>query len=1255
MAKILVVDDVAENRDLVATLLQYRGHTVVQAADGIQALEVLREQRPELVVCDILMPTMDGYEFVRRMREDPLVRETQVIFYTATFLEREAQVLAAACGVSQVLTKPCEPEDIFAAVAQALARDDRGEPQAGTQEFDQEHLRLVTDKLVQKADELHHANQRLAALTELSLQLASEHDPELLLDKFCRGVRALFGARVAVLAVKDGQDADRTRVFASGLPPEEMRGWEGFPLDRALAEDLLARRRSRRFSAAGAEQALAQSLAAHFPAARHGVLAPIVSLEHGYGWVLLIDKLGADGFSADDERTLAVQAAQAGRIYENGSLYAKVQQQVAQLQVQAAERERADLLLRLEHAVARALADAPDRLGGLQAVLRIVCESQQWELGRYWQVDEAGDVLRVAAFWSAPEVASAGIDQDVHSLALRRGQGLAGHVWKSGEPLWVPDLLNDPRLVQKAVLRATGAVSASLFPVASEGRLLGVLSFLVRAARAPDDRLQASARVVGNQLGQFLQRKRAEAALLASERFSRSTLDSLVEHVCVLDGAGRIVAVNLAWQRSASGEGGDPLRAPQGENYLVACEQAQDRGARDGQALAAGIRDVLAGRQAVFTIEYGSHEPRPRHWFIARASRFAGEGPVHVVVAHENITERKETEERVRRLQRVSTVLSDINSLIVRVNDRDELFREACRIAVETGRFIKAWIGLIGRDPWRLDIVAGHGDGIDADYFRQAGASMQRHLAEKGFWFEQIVARRQAIVENDVEGSSWMVMRDTAVATGSRALATLPLVVEEQTVGVLVLHAGQAGVFDAQECQLLAELAGDLAFAMDHLAKAEQINRLAYYDALTGHANAMLFNERLAQYLSTAAAGQRSLALAVVDIERFKSINDTLGRHVGDELLRQAADRIAAGAGERSRVARIGPDQFAVVFLDVTTEIEVARMLAEFYQACFGPAFAIGASPLRVAAKIGVALYPGDGTEVEALYRNAEVAARRAKAATERVLFYDARMTESIAEKLALEHRLRDALHDDRFVLHYQPKVDCVSHRVESVEALIRWQDPEFGLVPPAKFIPLMEETGLIVEVGAWALRRAAQERKAWLEQGLAAPRIAVNVSAIQLRRSDFVSMVEAALHLGAATPGIDIEITESVIMEDMEGTIAKLKILRAQGLDIAIDDFGTGYSSLAYLTRLPVQLLKIDRAFISMMLADSDTRTLVATMISLAHALRMKVVAEGVETQEQADLLQLLRCDQLQGYLVSRPLPAAELLAWLGQHGAGA
>jgi EAL domain-containing protein (putative c-di-GMP-specific phosphodiesterase class I) len=316
---------------------------------------------------------------------------------------------------------------------------------------------------------------------------------------------------------------------------------------------------------------------------------------------------------------------------------------------------------------------------------------------------------------------------------------------------------------------------------------------------------------------------------------------------------------------------------------------------------------------------------------------------------------------------------------------------------------------------------------------------------------------------------------------------------------------------------------------------------------------------------------------------------------------------------------------------------------------CFGEPFRLeNGTELRLSVRGGIALSPRDGSDFETLHRNAEAALKKAKASGERLVFYAGHMTEKVAEKLSLENKMRLALDRDEFVLHYQPTVDLELRRVAGVEALIRWRNPELGLVPPMDFIPLLEETGMILEAGAWAMRRAALDHRGWAERGLAAPRVSINVSAIQLRKRDFVQTVQAALAEDAKSPGLDLEITESLLMEDIEENIRKLAAVRDLGVGIAVDDFGTGYSSLRYLARLPVQTVKIDRSFIVTMLKDSNTMTLVSTIISLAHSLSLRVIAEGVDSEEQAMVLRAMKCDQMQGYLISRPLPLAELQAFL-------
>ncbi len=612
-----------------------------------------------------------------------------------------------------------------------------------------------------------------------------------------------------------------------------------------------------------------------------------------------------------------------------------------------------------------------------------------------------------------------------------------------------------------------------------------------------------------------------------------------------------------------------------------------------------------------------------------------------------DITARKESEARIHRLHRVYAVLSGINALIVRVHDRDELFQGACRIAVGAGQFPMAWVGVVDSETKRVKPVAWGGEA--EEFLASAPLSMSQSRAVGRGMSGSAIEEKKAVVANDIQNDPRAQMKEHCKERGISSLVMLPLVVHGEGMGVLALYAKEVGFFDDEEMKLLLELAGDISFALDHIAKADKLDYLAYYDSLTGLANRTLFHERLVQYVIAAQTEKSRLAIAVVDVDRFKIINDSLGRQAGDELLRQVAERIEGHAGP-IRLGRISADRFAIVRTGVSSESEVARLIEQWLAECFGPPYTVSGTELRVSAKAGVALFPNDGQDADALFQNAEAALKKAKATGERYLFHTQQMTERIGEKLALENKLRQALEKEEFVLHYQPKVDTATRRVDSVEALIRWQSPELGLVPPMQFIPLLEETGLILEVGAWALGRAVVDHRTWTEQGLPAPRVSVNVSAVQLRKRDFVATVEEAIMAGSIPPGIDLEITESLVMEDIEANMKKLEAVRVLGVSIAIDDFGTGYSSLGYLAKLPVHSLKIDRSFIITMLKDPAIMTLVSTIISMAHSLRLKVVAEGVDAEEQADELDRLGCDQLQGYLFSKPLPFDDMTALLGR-----
>ncbi len=330
----------------------------------------------------------------------------------------------------------------------------------------------------------------------------------------------------------------------------------------------------------------------------------------------------------------------------------------------------------------------------------------------------------------------------------------------------------------------------------------------------------------------------------------------------------------------------------------------------------------------------------------------------------------------------------------------------------------------------------------------------------------------------------------------------------------------------------------------------------------------------------------------------------------------------------------------------------MAHILDQTLLCIHGQAFEIEGKELRVAAKAGVAMFPADGADAATLLRNADAALEKAKRSDDSYLFYAAEFNARVVEKLTLENKLRRALENGDLTLHYQPKIELKQRRISGMEALMRWSDPDNGPIPPVLFIPILEETGLILEAGRWALERAIADSRQWQSKGLHAPRVSVNVSAIQLRHKDFVDVVKRALDSGGGMAGgLELEITESLIMQDIEANIRKLQAVRDMEVEVSVDDFGTGYSSLSYIAKLPINALKIDRAFIINMASNPDDLSIVSTIVSLGHSLSLRIVAEGVETEEQAKLLRLLKCDEFQGYLFSPAVSAEKIESLLKEN----
>ncbi|MBP1931674.1 putative bifunctional diguanylate cyclase/phosphodiesterase [Ammoniphilus resinae] len=433
----------------------------------------------------------------------------------------------------------------------------------------------------------------------------------------------------------------------------------------------------------------------------------------------------------------------------------------------------------------------------------------------------------------------------------------------------------------------------------------------------------------------------------------------------------------------------------------------------------------------------------------------------------------------------------------------------------------------------------------------------------------------------------------------------------------------------------------------------EMIKYMAYHDSLTQLPNRNLFNERLKQALANAERNEANVAVLFIDLDRFKVINDSLGHAFGDLLLKSVSHRLQGCLREYDTIARQGGDEFTVILYDCSQES--AKIVAERMISELAYPFVLNNHEVTISPSIGISLYPIDGTNPDTLIRNADRAMYQAKdQGKNNYQFYEKDMEAQYTKRLKLENDLRKALARKEFVLYYQPQVDIRNHEVIGVEALIRWNHPETGFISPAEFIPLAEETGLIVPIGEWVLYTACLQNKAWQDAGFNPMRMSVNLSARQFRQADIDVLVARVLKETGLDPQyLDLEITENMSMFDVDMTTEILQKLKRLGVSISIDDFGTGYSSLNYLKRFPIDSLKIDQSFVHDIHSDTDDAAIVKAILAMAHSLDLKVVAEGVETERQLSFLKEQRCDQAQGYYFNRPLSAEHLESMLMKQGA--
>ena len=729
---------------------------------------------------------------------------------------------------------------------------------------------------------------------------------------------------------------------------------------------------------------------------------------------------------------------------------------------------RDEQLLRLEHSVARTLAESEHASAALKTVMQAVCETQNWECGQYWRLDPEAGVLRFGEFWSVPNAAIARFIEGSRDVTFRPGVGLAGGACQSGEPIWVPDVRDDPRVLRKAITRETGMHGAFVFPVIAEGKVIGVFTYSSREVRKPDERLLQAVRVIGSQIGQFLQRKHSEEVLRESEARFRALTE---------------LSSDWYWE-----------------------QDAEFRFTRfEGRAMAKGNERIVPN--------------------------------------------------------------------------------------------------FLGKRRWELD-----------------------HEAEGGW------EAHRAVLEAHQPFRDLIV--NSPLPDGGRRYVSLSGEPMYATDG---RFTGYRGVGQDITERKRAE---------------ERIQYLATHDGLTALPNRVMFSQLLNLAIQSARRYERNFAVLFIDLDRFKIINDTLGHEAGDMLLKEIATRLRHVLRSSDIVARLGGDEFVVLVQEVNEQDQVAIVARKILSAVLKP-IVLGGQDCRVTASIGVALHPSAGQDEQSLMKNADIAMYLAKEeGKNNFQFYSEKIKVQSLERLALETNLRHALERNEFSLHYQAKLDLKSRLITGIEALLRWRNSDLGMVSPGQFIPVAEETGLIVPIGRWVLKAACMQNVAWQRAGLPDLCMAVNLSARQFSDESLLEDIVAALQAsGMKAEYLELELTESMVMQNPERTVKLLAAIKQMGVRIAIDDFGIGYSSLATIKRFPIDTLKVDRSFIRDLEQNSEDRALTEAIIAMGKTLSLTVVAEGVETQGQETFLRDHACDEMQGYLFNRPLASEDFADFLRRY----
>ena len=890
----------------------------------------------------------------------------------------------------------------------------------------------------------------------------------------------------------------------------------------------------------------------------------------------------------------------------------------------------------------------------------------------YRQVCEAafssGDFLATAIFMLEPETGmlrfAAGVGEDVVRLRAidisiaadtPEGSGVCGQAFRDQKIVVSNDFLNDARsLAWRAGASGAQVGAAAALPLTCNGRGVGVLLVTRREAGSLNNAIVSLLARMSANISYALDNFDHEAARKSGERAMRRlnrmfgalsatneailrarTATELYQLVCdasVHGGKSLATAILLAepgsiWLKPVAGTGeiveqitrtrfsidpgniygtgvcGNAFRTqkPCVNNDILNSAQGQpwrQAGRETGVVACLALPLIKAGESVGVLMFFTSKSWAEDEEIIALMARIAENVSV-ALDGFDRAAERTKTEEQKERLTRMFAALSATNEAIMRAKSRAQLFEMVCEAAAKGGKFTSTSINLVNRDSDFLDIVAVAGPTTETT--RTVRISTNAAHPEGRGLSGTAFRSRQACISNDyLADQRFSTFHAVIRGDGAKSGAAFPLLVRGQAVGVMLFLSAEKDTFVPEFAELLQRLADNVSFALENFERADEKTRadarieyLASHDSLTNLPNREMFNGLLGYAIEAARRHQRRFAVLFIDLDRFKIINDSLGHDAGDILL----------------VEMRGHE-------------------------------------CHTTASIGIAMYPSDGSDVQTLTKNADMAMYLAKEDGKNGFrfFTKAVKTQSI-ERLTLETALRRALERNQFALHYQPKVDTASGQITGVEALLRWTHPELGVLPPMQFIPLAEETGLIVPIGRWILKEACAQNMAWQRRGLRPVSMAVNLSPRQFVDERLLQDIDDALAASGMSPVLlQLEVTESMVMRNVSRAIKVLDAIQSRGIRLAIDDFGTGYSSMSLMKQFPIDTIKIDRSFVRDLPKDSEDQAIAQAIISMGKALGMTVVAEGVETAAQETFLRDHACDEMQGFLFSEPVPPQQL-----------